>query len=295
MPEHSTRPFSIKMFLPTGDPDGLRLIERSLWTGVGVVFNRSDYKSVSVRPEFQRTGVYVLIGPNEDSSLPTIYVGEGDPVKPRLDSHHSNKDFWTWAIFFTTKDNSLNKAHVQFLESRLHQLARDAKQSRLDNLQSPTPPTLTEAEQADMEGFLLDMLPIFPLVGLSVLETPEPRRAERTLLYIESKGIKATGYEDSKGFIVKTGSQMFGNERNSCPDAIKSLRQDLVEQGIAERHAEHFIFKADYAFNSPSTAAGVVQGGSANGRVEWKSKDGTTLKELQEAASASDIPSGGVQ
>ena len=45
---------------------------------------------------------------------------------------------------------------------------------------------------------------------------------------------------------------MFRNERNSCPDAIKSLRQDLVEQGIAECQGEHFIFKADYAFNSPS-------------------------------------------
>ena len=50
----------------------------------------------------------------------------------------------------------------------------------------------------------------------------------------------------------KVGSQMSGNERNSCPDAIKSLRQDLVEQGIAECQGEHFIFKADYAFNSPS-------------------------------------------
>ena len=98
MAESIARPFSIKIFLPAGDPDGLRLIERSLWTGVGVVFNRSDYKTVASRPEFLRTGVYVLIGPSEDSSLPTIYVGEGDPVKPRLDSHHSNKDFWTWAI-----------------------------------------------------------------------------------------------------------------------------------------------------------------------------------------------------
>lgn len=281
--ESPIRPFSIKIFLPAGDPDGLRLIERSLWTGVGVVFNRSDYKSVASRPEFQRTGVYVLIGPSEDSSLPTIYVGEGDPVKPRLDNHHSNKDFWTWAIFFTTKDNSLNKAHVQYLESRLHLLAKEAKQSRLDNLQSPTPPTLTEAEQADMEGFLQDMLPIFPLVGLSVLETPEPRKAERTQLYIEAKGIKATGYEDSKGFIVKVGSQMFGSERNSCPEAIKSLRQDLNEQQVVEKHGEHFVFKADYAFNSPSMAAGVIQGGSANGRIDWKTKDGTTLKAIQEA------------
>jgi hypothetical protein len=37
------------------------------------------------------------------------------------------------------------------------------------------------------------------------------------------------------------------------------------------------------SFSSPSTAAAVVLGRSANGRVEWKAADGRTLKEIQEA------------
>jgi hypothetical protein len=82
------RPYSIKMFLPDGDPDGLRLIEKSGWTGLGVVVNRSTYKRVAAkRDEFNRTGVYVLVGYTDESTLPTIYVGEGDPVKPRFDQH----------------------------------------------------------------------------------------------------------------------------------------------------------------------------------------------------------------
>lgn len=39
----------------------------------------------------------------------------------------------------------------------------------------------------------------------------------------------------------------------------------------------------DYSFGSPSTAAAVVLGRSANGRIGWKAADGRTLKELQEA------------
>jgi hypothetical protein len=31
-----------------------------------------------------------------------IYVGEGDPIRPRLESHYAQKDFWTRAIGFTT-------------------------------------------------------------------------------------------------------------------------------------------------------------------------------------------------
>ncbi|MFM6992603.1 MAG: DUF4357 domain-containing protein [Rhodoferax sp.] len=42
-------------------------------------------------------------------------------------------------------------------------------------------------------------------------------------------------------------------------------------------------FTQHYTFSAPSTAATVVLGRSANGRVEWKASDGRTLKEIQEA------------
>ena len=71
MPDFRQRPFSIRIFVPDGDPDGLRLVEKSNWTGVGVVFNRTNYKDVAGRPEFDKTGVYVLFGSEQDSSLPT--------------------------------------------------------------------------------------------------------------------------------------------------------------------------------------------------------------------------------
>ena len=119
------KPFSIKIFLPDGDPDGLRIIEKSNWTGVGVVFNRSIYQESRKRSEFERTGVYILVGTSDDSTLPMVYIGEGDPVKPRIESHYSKKDFWNWGIFFTAKDESLNKAHVKYLESRLIELANN--------------------------------------------------------------------------------------------------------------------------------------------------------------------------
>ena len=69
-----------------------------------------------------------------------------------MNDHYSKKDFWDWAVFFVTKDNSLNKAHVQLLESRLLSLARIAKQSNIDNHQEALPPTLSEAETPDMES-----------------------------------------------------------------------------------------------------------------------------------------------
>jgi hypothetical protein len=283
MTESLQRPFSIRIFVPGGDPDGLRLVEKSNWTGVGVVFNRSNFKQVVGRPECERTGVYVLVGGSEDSALPTIYVGEGDPVKDRLTQHQQKKDFWDWAVFFVTKDNSLNKAHVQHLESRLHDLARSAKQCNLENAVAPAPPTLSEAERADVESFLLDILSICPLLGLSVFEKAEGlhRGTDTLMLFISAKGVTASGYEDPRGFVVCKGSEFFTDETPSSHAYLRTLRKDLVSKGVVSEERGRLRFNQDHVFTSPSTAAGVVLGRNSNGRETWKTEDGRTLKQVQ--------------
>ena len=283
------RPFSIRIFVPDGDPDGLRLVEKSNWTGIGVVFNRTGYKQVVSRSEFDRTGIYVLVGFSEESVLPTLYIGEGDPVKNRLNNHYSNKEFWDWGVFFVTKDSSLNKAHVKHLESRLLQLAKAAKQCRLNNTQTSLAPTLSEAELADVESFLLDMLNIFPLLGLGVFEkTATAKASKKDLLYIKAKGIEASGYEDPKGFVVTAGSGMFADETPSIHNGMSNLRAELLQQEVVIKGNDGFVFAENYVFSSPSTAAGVVQGRAANGREDWKTKEGKTLKQIQTENAAID-------
>lgn len=284
--ESAQRPFSIRIFVPNGDPDGLRLVEKSNWSGIGVVFNRTNYKQAVSRPEFNRTGVYVLVGGSDDSALPTLYVGEGDPVLDRLNSHYSKKDFWDWSVFFVTKDNSLNKAHVQRMECRLIELAKAAKQCKLDNANSPSPPTLSEADVADVDSFVLDMLSIFPLLGLGVFEKAEIPSRPHELLHLEAKGVKATGFEDAKGFIVREGSELVKNEVPTIHQYMSTLRKDLLEQGVVIDGGHHYRFLQDHVFGSPSTAAGVILGRTANGRIEWKTSDGRTLKEVQTQATS---------
>lgn len=285
MPDIHQRPFFIRVLVPTGDPDGLRIVEKSNWPGVGVVFNRTNYKEVVNRVEFDKTGVYVLVGTSDDSILPTIYVGEGDPVKNRLNQHYGKKDFWDWAVFFVAKDDSLNKAHVQHLEAELLRLAREAKQCKLDNSQSAIAPTLSEAELALADSFLQDILSIFPLLGLGVFEkTVTTTKKPGDLLTIDSKGIKASGYEDAKGFVVVKGSQLVKTETNTIHQYMSTLRKDLLTQGVIVDQGEHYAFAQDQVFTSPSTAAGVILGRTANGRIEWKNSEGKTLKQLQAAA-----------
>jgi hypothetical protein len=284
MSESAPRPFSIRIFVPNGDPDGLRLVEKSNWSGIGVVFNRSNYRQVVRRAEFDRTGTYVLIGSSDDSALPLIYIGEGDPVRDRLNSHYVRRDFWDWAVFFVSKDSSLNKAHVQRIEWRLIELAKAAKQCRLDNVVSPSPPTLSEADTADVDSFVLDMLSIFPLLGLSVFEKAEGRSKPHEVLSLEARGVKATGYEDPKGFVVCEGSELVKVETPTIHQYMSTLRKDLLKEGVVMESGDRYRFVQDHIFGSPSTAAGVILGRTANGRVEWKTREGRTLKEVQTQA-----------
>ena len=283
MPDSQQRPLVLRVFVPTGDPAGLRIVENLNWTGVGVVFNRTNYEAVVGRSEFDKTGVYVLIGTSDDSTLPTIHVGEGNPVRNRLNQHYGETDFWDWAVFFVAKDDSLSKAHVQHLAAHLLRLARDAKQCKLDNEQEPSLPTLSESGISFVESFLEDMLRFFPLLGLSVFEKTETPKKPPGILTIESKGIKAKGYEDAKGFVVVKGSQMVKEEVPSINRYLSMLRKDLLAQGVIVDNGTHFVFTQDQVFQSPTTAAGVVQGRSANGRQDRKDNTGRTLKELQEA------------
>jgi hypothetical protein len=273
--------YSIKIFVPDGDPDSLRFVSKTNWIGVGVVFNHVSFVKVVREPEIDRTGVYVLVGSSEDRALPLIYVGEGDPVKDRLKQHHSKKDFWDWAVFFVTENSSLNKAHVQYLECRLLELARSAKRCKLDNGTKPCLPTLTKSDVADMESFLSHMLDILPLVGLRAFEQLESVGSPTTILYLNAKGLQARGYEDAKGFVVCKDSQMVDEAVRSLDQYALAMRNDLKEQGVVARSGDHFVFTQDHPFTSPSKAGSVVTGRSTNGRTEWKTADGKTLGAIQ--------------
>ena len=61
------------------------------------------------------------------------------------------------------------------------------------------------------------------------------------------------------------------------------MRRSLVDQGVLVDLGQYYEMTQDYTFNSPSTAAGVLLGRSANGRIEWETDDNRTLKSMQDA------------
>jgi hypothetical protein len=281
MPLHEGS-FSLRIFVLGGEFEGLRLVEKSNWNGRGLVCPRATFPKAKARPEFSRTGVYLLSGPGEEAGQLKIYIGEGDPNRPRLEQHYARKDFWTTLFLFTSKDEYLNKAHIQFLEARLISTAVQAKRSELDNANRPALPSMSEPDVAEAEGFLREMLICFPMLGLDVFETPATGQPGRQILSLKGKGIEANGYESPDGFVVLAKSQAVREAVPSIHRFMLDMRDGLVKRGVFQQIGSGYRLSQDYVFDSPSTAAGVLLGRSANGRLEWKDSKGRSLKEIQE-------------
>jgi hypothetical protein len=275
---------SIRIFLVSGSPDGLKIVRKSNWTGVIAVVPRSTYPEVRMRGEFDAPCVYVLSGPAEsDDVLPRVYVGEADQARKRLDAHIRAKDFWTEAIVVTASDDALHKATARHLEARLIQLALTARRAELDNGNAPQLPPLAEADQADAETFLAEILSILPILRVDAFELPTQDVSPSLELLLSGPDAVARGQPTPEGFLVYTGSVARTSTVPSVHGFLVRLRETLLERGILVPSDGGLHLMQDYAFNSPSTAAGVFLGRAANGRTEWKDAQGRTLKELEEA------------
>jgi hypothetical protein len=275
---------SIRMFLVDGEPDGLRVVEKSNWSGVVLIAARADQERLRKRPELSGPGVYLLLGPTESTELRRVYVGEAEDAAKRIGQHVAKgEDFWNTIVVLTSKDGFLNKAHVRWLESRLIHLATHSGRAALTNGTVGSVVKISEADTADMESYLDEALVLLPVLGVDAFQVlEESAAAGHVELYLTGPGTNAVGYETSEGFVVKAGATARVAWTNSAEAGFRALRERLVREGVFEQRGSGLVLTRQYAFTSPSTAASVLLARSANGRTKWRAADGRTLKEIQE-------------
>lgn len=274
-------PFALSLYFADGHSEGVRIIENFNWNGHCLICPQRLFLANRIRIEFSKPGIYILIGENHAGKQ--IYIGEGDPILPRLDEHYRKKDWWDNVIIFTSKGKNLNKAYIQFLEARLIREVNKAKRFTVTNATQPSDPSLSEMDQSICEGFLREMLLCLPLSGIHLVgDSQQLENTDKMEFFIRAKGIIARGFESTDGFVVKTGSYAVIDETSAIPVSISALRKDLIERLILKPEIDNKLrFSEDYLFSSPSTASSVVLGCSSNGRDVWKSSSGETLKSIQ--------------
>ncbi|MDE1570945.1 DUF4357 domain-containing protein [Aquabacter sediminis] len=182
------------------------------------------------------------------------------------------------------------------------QMARDAGRVSLDNGQAPDSERrrLPEADKADMEAFLSNLLAILPVVGLDLFK-PRPRQVvtqggiSRTFDLVRMDGrvkdggtpkfkisgdkVYATAFVVDEEFTIIKGSKSLVN--GAYTEAINSqnpalmkigyarLKKFLIDENVLVASDTGLIFSRDFQFRSPSAASSVVLDRNSNGRTEW--------------------------
>jgi hypothetical protein len=278
---------TIKLFLPRGDAKSLRTAEISNWTGKAVAAPRTEIDELLAREELDKAGVYILIGNDPLTNAPRAYIGEAEVIRERL-KQHKTKEFWVSAIVFVSKDENLTKAHVRYLESRL--LAEAAKVNRFTLEQNQAGGAkLPESDREDMEVFLARIRQLLPVLGSDILAPiaqPAAKAQPGGVLYCRIRGAEGRGQRTVNGFVIFRGSTAVLEERPSAENYlyVMAQRRQLIAEGVLTEKAGFLVFTRDAEFSSPSAAAAVIHGGSANGLIAWKTEGGKSLKQLDEQA-----------
>lgn len=274
---------TIKIFLIDGDPNGRMSCELSNWTGKAYKIPRIKIKECTDRNDLMNTGVYLLFGKDEEGK-DLVYIGEAESILKRLNQHLNQKDFWNETIVFVSKDDNLNKAHIKYLENRLHDIAQSAKRYKIENSIVPTQSSISESDRAEMEEFIENIKMLVNTLGHKVFDEKrefKPKQKHEIFSIKAARGADGQGEPSSDGFVVLKGSKAAATIVNSMTSSFISLRQKLIDDGILVDKGEFYEFSDDYIFSSPSTAAVIVMGRNANGLTEWKQKDGKTLKDFE--------------
>jgi hypothetical protein len=285
----NAHPQTIQIFLPSGDPQGIRIAAITTRIVQVIEVPRSLLPEFAKMPEAQQVGLYFLFGQSERGDQPQVYIGQTGSLVDRLASHHQKKDFWNRALVAISLTNNLTNTHASFLEWLSIAEANRAERFALENGNAgsrPHTPAPLEAECKELHDTIRVLAATLGYPLFEPLTRAPSAAALRPLLYCRGSDANATGQFTEEGFVVLKGS----SGRSETTASFKKygyavLRSRLLEQGVLVEQDGRLVFARDHLFSSPSAAAACVMGRTANGLVEWKDGEGRVLGQLQTGSS----------
>lgn len=267
----------LEMMYHNGQPDGVRSIRRSLSTMTTYVIPRpllSEAKSLS---GMNRPGIYYLINEDDGNRIVQLYIGQTRNGIVRLDDHNRSKDFWNKAIMFLAESKTFTLDMISGLEKFAIMKAQESKRYKVENNIVPKY-EIDEYDLAAVEEIYDEIEFIMATQGYKMNDAKKTSN-EADILHTTRNGIVAFGIYDGEKFEVLENSQVHIDKPVHLQRYNRQRKELLSQQSIVNVEGK-YILKVTLDFKTPSGASDFVLGGSTNGWIEWKNKDGRTLDEL---------------
>lgn len=287
---------NFNLYLMDGDVTGRIKCTLANWTGLAYKVPRSYLDKCKDRQDLKQSGVYFLFG-KTDNGEDEVYIGQagirknGEGVLFRVAEHLKDEAYFSDAVMLTTQNNSFGPTEISYLENRFTNMAISTDRFNVRNGNDPNPGNVTEEKESELEDFVeyskmvlgvLGYKVFVPLVKSTVEEIVEEN--EELILYLSRKSkksnktIEAKCMRTNEGFVVLKDSMIEEIDSRAIPKTIKDIREKCRE---ANEIIDGRLTK-NYLFNSPSYAAAFVLGMHTNGKTDWKTENGLTLKEFEE-------------
>jgi len=282
----TARPQTIQIFLPQGVPHGIRIAELTTRIVQVIEVPRKLLKDFIAMPECQRVdgAVYLLYG-EDDTGRSKVYIGQTGTLATRLDTHHKEKEFWEKALVIVSKTGNLTPTHTLYLESLCIQGAQKAKRYLTENGNRGSKPHTPAPLQADCDEIFDTARTLLATLGYAVFDPVLPTEVaeSETIYFCTRERAKAEGTYTSEGFVVRKGSTTVAEVAPAfARHNYHRLYASLIEQGVLMRQDGLLVFTEDHLFKSPSAASAVVRA-QAGAPKYWKTADGRTLEEVEQA------------
>ena len=267
----------LEIIYHNGQPDGIRSVRRHLSTMTTYVIPRPLLSESKKLSGINRPGVYYLISEDEDNKIAEIYIGQTRNGVVRLDDHNRTKGFWKKAIMFLADNKTFSLDMISGLEAYAIAKAHEAKRYKVENSVNPK----YEIDEYDLpliEEVYEEIQFIMATQGYK-MDNSKSTLDEANILHTTRNGILAFGVYNSENFEVLEDSEI-DMSRKCHSTTIEKQRQMARANGNIVCVDGKYKLTVSVSFTSPSSAAMFVLGGSTNGWVEWKDKDGKTLDEL---------------
>ena len=211
----------------------------------------------AIAPDVTMFVRYVL----QDNKVIRIEVSEGS-YKP---------------YYLKSKGKTFSLDMISGLEAYAIGKAIDSKRYKVENTVNPK----YEIDEYDLpliEEVYEEIKFIMATQGYK-MENTKATLNDANTLHTTRNGVHALGVYDGEKFEVLEGSEI-DMSRKYHSENIERQRQTAIQNGDILLNGNKYILNVSVPFTSPSSAAMFVLGGSTNGWIEWKNKDGKTLDEI---------------
>lgn len=264
---------TIQIYLPKGNPRGLRLAEMTTRTVRLIEIPRIHIDDFFAMPDANQVGLYFLIGDTDSIDKPLLYIGQTGDLKTRLNQHHK-KDFWTRAFVMLSTNNSMTQTHALYMEHKAIATALDVGRYELKNGNSGNKPHTPDPLKADCEELFHTLDVLLSTLGQPIFES---LAIHDSLYSNKTDAHKLTTTTDVK---VEKAAEISPTKPIPFLFYYK-VKESLLSSGklIAVNDTSYKLTE-NHLFKTPSGASALVSGRSTNGWIEWKNAAGQTLDSI---------------